>query len=138
MLVAMLAELGVAVAEVRDAQRHVAEASAARAAAERLHAAACARPSRAWSASAKSTARPHRQARTATDLSGLDFPDGPSGPKPDPKYIPQGPHCDGQEQNLTRFDAGFHGQMTVKRSTARLPRGWPSRLPVTLSRGGRI
>ena len=75
MLVAKLAELAVAVAELRDAQRHAAQASAARAAAERLHAATCAAPSRARPGGARPVMRPHRRARTAVDLAGLDSPD---------------------------------------------------------------
>jgi hypothetical protein len=76
MLIAKLAELVAAVAELRDAQRHAAQASAARAAAERLHAATCVGPSQARSAAVRPTVRPHRRARTAADLAGLDFPDG--------------------------------------------------------------
>ena len=92
MLVAKLAELAVAVAELRDAQRHAAQASAARAAAERLHAATCAGPSPARPGGARPTVRPHRRARTAADLAGLDFPDGPKPPRTAPPGSPrQGP-----------------------------------------------
>lgn len=76
MLVAKLAELAIAVAELRDAQRHAAQASAARAAAERLHTATRVEPSRARPGGTRPTVPPHRRARTAADLAGLDFPDG--------------------------------------------------------------
>jgi hypothetical protein len=89
MLVARLAELAVAVAELRDAQRHGAQASAARAAAERLHAATCAGPSRGRPANARPTVRPHRRARTAADLAGLDFPAGAKPPRAAPAGSPQ-------------------------------------------------
>jgi hypothetical protein len=81
MLVAKLAELAIAVAELREAQRHAAQASAARVAAERLHAATCSGPSRGRPASARATVRPHRRARTAADLAGLDFPAGAKPPR---------------------------------------------------------
>jgi hypothetical protein len=84
MFVAKLAELAITVAELREAQRHAAQASAARAAAERLHAATCAGPSQGRSASARPTVRPHRRGRTAADLAGLDFPDGPKPPRTAP------------------------------------------------------
>ena len=89
MLVAKLAELAVAVAALRDAQRHAAQASAARAAAERLHAATCAGPSWGRPASARPAVRPHRRARTAADLAGLDFPAGAKPPRTAPPGSPQ-------------------------------------------------
>jgi hypothetical protein len=76
MLVARLAELAIAVAELRQAQRHAVQASAARAAAERPHAAACPGPARVRSASTRPTARRHRRARTAADLARFDSPFG--------------------------------------------------------------
>jgi hypothetical protein len=81
MLIAKLAGLAAAMAELRDAQRHAAQASAARAAAERLHAATCTGPFRARPTRATPTVRPHRRARTAADLAGLDFPDGAKPPR---------------------------------------------------------
>jgi len=89
MLVAKLAELAIAVAELRDAQRHAAQASAARAAAERLHATACAGPFRGRAANARPTVRPHRRTRTAADLARLDFPDGSKPPRTAPSGSPQ-------------------------------------------------
>lgn len=80
-LVARLAELAGAVADLRDARRHAAQASAARAAAERLHAAGCGGSARTRPAKPKPTMRPHRRARTAADLAGLDFPDGAKPPR---------------------------------------------------------
>lgn len=74
MLVAKLAELAIAVAELRDIQRHAAQASAARTAAERLHAATCAGPSLVRPANARPAVRPHRRVRTAANLARLDFP----------------------------------------------------------------
>jgi hypothetical protein len=82
MLVAQLAELASAVAGLRDSQRHAAQASAARAAAERLHAATSARPGRTWPGRVRPTVRPHRGARTAADLARLEFPGGSSPPRP--------------------------------------------------------
>jgi hypothetical protein len=81
MLVAKLAELAIAVAELRDAQRHAAQAAAARTAAERLHAATCTGPARVRSANTRPTARPHRRARTAADLARSDFPFGSDLPR---------------------------------------------------------
>jgi hypothetical protein len=75
-LVAKLAELAIAVAELRDTQRHAAQASAARAAAGRLHAATCAGSAWARPIHPRPTVHAHRRARTAADLAGLDFPDG--------------------------------------------------------------
>jgi hypothetical protein len=75
MLVAKLAELAMAVAELRTIQRHAAQASAARAAAERLHAATRAGLSRVGPADARSAVRPHRRVRTAADLARLGVPD---------------------------------------------------------------
>ena len=181
MLVAKLAELAIAVAELRDIQRHAAQASAARTAAERLHAATCAGPSLVRPANARPAVRPHRRVRTAANLARLDFPNafksprtaaresprqeaaqppvpsratqprGPGGPSPQDKLHPprsrrgwtqgtshSGPRNDGQEQNLTRFDAQSHCQTAVKRSTARPPRGRSGRLPGTSGRGGRF
>jgi hypothetical protein len=88
MLVATLAELAVAVAELREAQHHAAQASAARAAAERLHTVTCAGPPRARQGSVRPTVRPHRRARTAADLAGLDFPDGAKPPRTAPPGSP--------------------------------------------------
>jgi len=80
------------VAELRDAQRHAAQASAARAAAERLYAVNCAGQSRPRRASPRPTMRPHRRSRTAADLAGLDFPDGAKPPRTVPPGSPrQGP-----------------------------------------------
>ena len=76
MLVATLAELAVAVAELREAQHHAAQASAARVAAERLQAVTCPGPPRARQGGVRPTVRPRRRARIAADLAGLDFPDG--------------------------------------------------------------
>jgi MobA/VirD2-like, nuclease domain len=81
MLVAKLAELAIAVAELRDAQRHAAQASAARVAAERLHTATCAGSAWARPANPEPTVRAHRRARTAADLAGLDFPFGAKLPR---------------------------------------------------------
>jgi relaxase-like protein len=88
-LVAKLAELAIAVAELREAQRHAPQASAARAAAERLHAATCAGPLRARSTGARPTVRTHRRARTAAGLAGLDFPAGGEPPRAAPSGSPQ-------------------------------------------------
>ena len=81
MLVAQLAELANAVAALRDSQRHAAQASAARAAAECLHTAASARPSPTRPGRTRPTARSHRRARTAADLAWLEFPNGSSTPR---------------------------------------------------------
>jgi len=89
MLVVKLADLAIAVAELRDAKRHAAQALAARVAAERLHAATRAEPSRARQTNARATVRPHRRARTAADLAGLDFPDGAKPPQTVPSGSPQ-------------------------------------------------
>ena len=74
-LITKLASLAEAVAELRDAQQHAAQAAAARAAAERLYAAArpalLARP------------RPVSRASTAAQLAGLSFPQ-PVRPAPQP------------------------------------------------------
>jgi hypothetical protein len=82
MLVAQLAELASVVAGLRESQRHAAQALAAPAAAERLHAATCARPGRAWPGRASSTERPDRRARTAAELAQLEYPDGSSTSRP--------------------------------------------------------
>jgi hypothetical protein len=84
MLVAKLAELAIAVAELREAQRRAAQASAARTAAGHLHAATC--PGSAWArqANSKPTVRTHRRARTAADLAGLDLPAGTKPPRTAP------------------------------------------------------
>jgi hypothetical protein len=81
MLVAELAELAVAVAELRDIQRHAAQASAARTAAERLRAATCAGPSQVRPANARPAVRPHRRVRTAANLARLDFPNAFKSPR---------------------------------------------------------
>lgn len=87
MLVAQFAELACAVAGWRDTQRHAAQASAARAAAGCLHAAACAGPGRTRPGRTWPTARPHRRARTAADLARLEYPDGSSTLRPAPPGI---------------------------------------------------
>lgn len=89
MLVAKLAELAIAVAELREAQRHAAQASAARAAAEHLHSATCVGPSRARPGGARPTVRPHRRARTAAEVAGLDVPDGSKPPRTAPPGNPR-------------------------------------------------
>jgi hypothetical protein len=81
MLLAQLAELASAVAALRDSQRHAAQASAARAATERLHAAVYARPDRTWPGRASPTVRPHRRARTTAELAQLEYPDGSNTPR---------------------------------------------------------
>jgi hypothetical protein len=73
-LVAKLAELAIAVAELRNTQRHAAQASAARVAAAYLHAATCAGPSWAGPANTRPAVRPHRRVRTAAGLARLGFP----------------------------------------------------------------
>jgi hypothetical protein len=85
MLIAKLAELVIAVAELRDAQRHAAQAADARASAECLHAAACAGPTRVRSASTRPTARRYRRTRTAADLARFDFPFGSDSPRTAPR-----------------------------------------------------
>jgi hypothetical protein len=67
--------------KLRDSQRHAAQASAARAAAECLHTAASARPSPTRPGRTRPTARSHRRARTAADLAWLEFPNGSSTPR---------------------------------------------------------
>lgn len=71
---ARLAALAEAVAELRQSQRHAAQAAAALRAAERLHAAA--RP-------APAPPRPAQRASTAAKLAGLSFP-APARPVPRP------------------------------------------------------
>jgi hypothetical protein len=101
LLVAQLAGLAGAVAELRDSQHHAAQASAARAAAERLHAATCrrpdpTRPGGTRPGGTRPAARPHRRGRTAGDLTRLEYPGGLSTPRPespgilwsDPAYPP--------------------------------------------------
>jgi hypothetical protein len=96
LLVAQLAGLADAVAELRDSQRHAAQASAARAAAGRLHAATCAKPGPTRPGGTRPTVRPRRRARTAGDLTRLEYPAGLSTPRsaspgvpwPDPVYPP--------------------------------------------------
>jgi hypothetical protein len=83
-LIIRLAALAEAVAELRDAQRHAAQAGAARAAAERLYAAT--RPASAWPPS------PAPRASTAAQLASLSFlptapgrqPPPPGQPSPNP------------------------------------------------------
>ena len=97
MFVAKLAELAIAVAELRDAQRHAAQAAAARASAERLHAAAYAGPTWVRSGSTRTTARRHRRMRTTADLARFDFPFGSDsartaprdGLRQEPTYAPR-------------------------------------------------
>jgi hypothetical protein len=74
-LVARLAALAEAVADLRDAQRRAAQAAAARATAGHLHAAAA--------ASAPRPPAPSR-ARTAAQLAALAFPPTPPGQRPAP------------------------------------------------------
>jgi hypothetical protein len=68
-LITRLAALAEAVAELRDAQRHAAQAAAARTAAERLYAAARPTP-----APPTPQTRPAPQASTAAQLAALSFP----------------------------------------------------------------
>jgi hypothetical protein len=97
-LITKLAALAEAVAELRESQRHAAQADAARAAAERLYAAA--RPAPA------PQPRPAPRASTAAQLAGLSFPQparpvssGEPGPSPGgspparrpPRPRPRGP-----------------------------------------------
>jgi hypothetical protein len=72
-LITKLAALAEAVAELRDAQRHAAQAAAARAAAERLYAATRPAP--------PAQQRPGPRASTAAQLAGLSFPQ-PARPVP--------------------------------------------------------
>jgi hypothetical protein len=72
----LVAKLAIAVAELRDTQRHAAQASAARAAAERLYATTRAEPARARFANMRPTARPYRRVRTTADRARLVFPYG--------------------------------------------------------------
>ena len=65
-LITRLAALAEAVAELRDTQQHAAQAAAARAAAERLYAAARPAP--------PAQPRPAQHASTAAQLAGLSFP----------------------------------------------------------------
>ena len=65
-LITRLAALAEAVAELRDAQQHAAQAAAAHAAAERLYAAACPAP--------PAQPRPAQRASTAAQLAGQSFP----------------------------------------------------------------
>jgi hypothetical protein len=74
-LIARLAALAEAVAELRDAQQHAAQAAAARVAAERLYAAARPAP--------PVPPRPAPRASTAAQLAGLSFPQ-PARPAPQP------------------------------------------------------
>ncbi len=66
MLITRLAAPAEAVAELRDAQQHAAQAAAARAAAEQLYAAAHPAP--------PAQPRPAQRASTAAQLAGLSFP----------------------------------------------------------------
>jgi hypothetical protein len=77
------------VAELRDAQRHAAQAFAARVAAERLHAATCAGSTWTRSANPRPTVRAHRRARTAAGLAGLDSPAGAKPPRTTSSGNPQ-------------------------------------------------
>jgi len=73
-LITKLAALAEAIAELRDAQQHAAQATAARAAAERLYAAADPAPA--------GHPRPVPRASTAAQLAGLSFP--PTAPSRQP------------------------------------------------------
>ena len=84
-LITKLAALAEAVAELRESQRHAAQAAAARAAAERLYAAARPAP--------PAQPRPAPRASTAAQLAALSFPQpatpgrqppAPGQPGPDP------------------------------------------------------
>ena len=88
LLVAQFAGLAGAVAELRESQRHAAQASAARAAAERLHAATCGRPGPTRPDPVRHAARSRRRARTAGDLTRLEYPAGLSTPRPASPGIP--------------------------------------------------
>ena len=68
-LITRLAALAEAVAELRDAQQHAAQAAAAHAAAEQLYAAARPAP--------PAQPRPAQRASTAAQLAGLSFPSQP-------------------------------------------------------------
>ena len=84
MLITRLAALAEAVAELRDAQQHAAQAAAARVAAEQLHAAK-------YPAS-PAQPRPAQRASTAAQLAGLSFPPSPRPATPgQPGLAPGGP-----------------------------------------------
>ena len=83
-LITRLAALAEAVAELRDAQQHAAQAAAARVAAEQLHAAK-------YPAS-PAQPRPAQRASTAAQLAGLSFPPSPRPATPgQPGPAPGGP-----------------------------------------------
>jgi len=83
-LITRLAALAEAVAELRDAQQHAAQAAAARVAAEQLHAAAHPGP--------PAQPRPAQRASTAAQLAGLSFPPSPRPATPgQPGLAPGGP-----------------------------------------------
>jgi hypothetical protein len=84
MLITRLAALAEAVAELRDAQHHAAQAAAARAAAERLYAAARPAP--------PAHPRPAQHTSTAAQLARLSFPQSPRPATPgQPGPAPGGP-----------------------------------------------
>ena len=84
MLITRLAALAEAVAELRDAQQHAAQAAAAHAAAERLYAAARPAP--------PAHPRPAQRASTAAQLARLSFPQSPRPATPgQPGPAPGGP-----------------------------------------------
>ena len=96
-LIANLVALAEAVAELRKAQQHAAQAAAARIAAEHLHTAVSRAHSRVPRDSETKTSRRARP-RTAADLARLDFPHGLSAARPvapDPHQVrpsrPYGP-----------------------------------------------
>ena len=106
-LITRLAALAEAVAELRDTQQHAAQAAAARAAAEQLHAAARPAP--------PAQPRPAQRASTAAQLAGLSFPHPARRATPgQPGPARGGPHqCDGRHHPghaaLPADDASTHG-----------------------------
>jgi hypothetical protein len=72
-LIANLVGLAVAVAELREAQQHAAQAAAARAAAEHLHA-ACVQGRSAVPGQSHAEARRPRRSAAAADVGSRDFP----------------------------------------------------------------
>ena len=126
-LVAKLAELAIAVAELRDAERHTAQASAAPAAAGRLHAATCAGPAWARTANPRPTVHTHRRAGTAADLAELDFP---AGAKPT-QTVSSCNSRQGPGQAPRRVVPCNHGDRADPARSAAIPgrirRSWPSR-----------
>jgi hypothetical protein len=72
-LIANLVGLAIAVAELRDAQQHAAQAAAARAAAEHLHA-ACVQSRSAVPGQSHAETRQPRRPAAAADVGSRDFP----------------------------------------------------------------